>query len=118
MIPTEYLTFETQGKSVAISDVEAMRDAPFEEQSERVRKLGFRLFVKRAKVGQSKHIRVRPRFDSWSLAGRIRVLVPEITWETLCKLFELAGRVGLCDWRPGCKTPGPYGMFNAKLERC
>ena len=80
--------------------------------------MGFRLFVKRAKIGTSKHVRVRPRFDSWQIQGTINVLSPDISWEVLNTLFELAGRVGICDWRPGCKTPGPYGMFAAKLKKC
>jgi len=118
LIPTEYLDFSTAGRKVEIGEIEAVRDLPFQEQSEAARKLGFRLFIKRAVIGKAKHVRVRPRFDVWELAGTIRVLVPEITWDVLGKLFELAGRVGLCDWRPGCKTPGPYGMFTAKVTKC
>ena len=35
--------------------------------------LGFELFAKGAKIGQSKHIRVRPRFNAWSASGTITV---------------------------------------------
>ncbi len=36
----------------------------------------------------------------------------QITEDVLKSLFEYAGTYkGLCDWRPGGKTPGPYGMF-------
>lgn len=117
LIPTEYLEFCCDGKQIAMADVTTLRDLPFAKQAEAVQSLGFKLFVKRAKIGQSKHVRVRPRFDRWSLSGSIQILVPEISYDILGKLFDLAGRVGLCDWRPGCKTPGPYGMFEAKLSK-
>ena len=59
------------------------------------------------------HVRVRPKFAKWSVAGEIMVLKPEITGEILQQLFELAGKAGLCDWRPSGKTPGPYGQADA-----
>ena len=89
----------------------------FTQQADAVRKLGFRLFAKRAKIGTSKHIRVRPRFDQWAVSGDIETIAPELTLEVVRQLFNLAGRVGLCDWRPGCKTPGPFGMFSATVEQ-
>jgi len=116
LIPTEYLEFRCGGKQIAIKDVLAVRAKPFTAHTSAVQKLGFKLFIKRARVGQSKHVRVRPRFDDWSISGRIHILAQEITFEVLTQLFDLAGRIGLCDWRPGCKTPGPYGMFEAKLQ--
>ena len=117
LIPTEFLTFTVDGQQIPMSAIHAMRDDTFKRQAEAVEKLGFRLFVKRAKVGQSKHVRVRPRFDRWSISGTIRILVPEISYDVLVQLFDLAGRVGLCDWRPGCKTPGPYGMYESRLKK-
>ena len=36
---------------------------------------GFMLYVKGAKIGQSKHVRVRPRFDRWSATGTINVII-------------------------------------------
>lgn len=116
LIPTEFLDFRNNGQHVPTSKIAAMRDDTFAKQSERAKSLGFRLYVKRARIGQSKHVRVRPRFDTWTASGTVQVLVPEITYEVLSQLFDLAGRIGLCDWRPGCKTPGPYGMFSAKLK--
>jgi hypothetical protein len=119
LIPTEYLHFSLDGtRQIAIADCHKLRDFPFSKQADAVRAMGFRLFVKRAKIGTSKHVRVRPRFDAWQIRGTIAVLTPDISWEVLGTLFDLAGRVGLCDWRPGCKTPGPYGMFTAKLKKC
>lgn len=118
LIPTEYIDFFCAGKTISMDDIEAMLDDAFAVQADKAKNMGFRLFVKRARVGTSKHVRVRPRFDSWSASGTIQILSPDISFEVLEKLFDLAGRVGLCDWRPGCKTPGPYGMFEAKLKKC
>lgn len=91
------------------------RDESFSGQADAVRKLGFRLFAKRARVGSSKHVRVRARFDRWQVVGEVLVNAPELTSSVLLQLFEIAGRGGLCDWRPACKTPGPFGMFSAKV---
>lgn len=116
LIPTdEYIDFRCGGKKVAIADVLALRDLPFGEQCVKVRDLGFRLWAKRAAIGAKKHVRVRPRFDSWSMSGSLEVVLPEITPAVLESMFSIAGRVGLGDWRPGCKTPGPFGRFTAKL---
>lgn len=81
-----------------------------------VRKAGFTLFMKRAKVGTSKHIRVRPRFDEWAVSGSVEVEAPELTADVVKELFRVAGRVGLGDWRPGCSTPGRFGMFTAAVK--
>lgn len=116
-IPSEHLDLFVAGKQVPWEAVSAIRGLPFKAQADAVQKLGFRLFIKRARVGQSKHVRVRARLDNWSIRGSVQVVAPEISFEVLEKLFEIAGRVGLCDWRPGCKTPGPYGMFAAKIKR-
>jgi hypothetical protein len=103
-------------EQVPIAPIIKLMDLPFDKQANAVRDMGFRLFVKRARVGQSKHIRVRPRFDLWTASGVVVTTKQELTFENVAKLFELAGSVGLCDWRPGCKTPGPYGMFSAELD--
>lgn len=80
-------------------------------------KHGFMLFVKRAKIGASKHIRVRPRFDNWACTGSIVVWDDQITEDVLRDILEYAGRYkGLGDWRPGGKTPGPHGMFEATVK--
>ena len=79
-----------------------------------VKKLGFELFLKRAKIGQSKHVRVRPFFLNWSAVGSILVMDSQITREALTDILEAAGAYkGLGDWRPSSKTPGPYGTFSA-----
>lgn len=116
LIPTEFLSFTVGGKPITMASMDALHGKPFPDQADGVRALGFRLFVKRARVRSSKHIRVRPRFDTWQVSGTIQILVPEIKEENLVQLFTLAGRVGLGDWRPGCRTPGPYGMFETAWE--
>ncbi len=84
-----------------------------------VRAMGFDLLVKRARIGTSKHIRVRPVFaPGWSVRGSLSVWDEQITEEALANILEYAGQYkGLGDWRPGGKTPGPYGTFEATLER-
>ena len=113
LISSEACEFRANGEQVKWSDVVAMREKTFAEQSAASKKLGFDLFVKRARVGMSKHIRVRPKFSVWSVTGEVMVLRPEITADILAQLFELAGKAGLCDWRPAGKTPGPYGQSDA-----
>lgn len=106
------------GKTVSAAKVEAI-EGDFKHHAEAVKPLGFVLFVKRAKVGSSKHIRVRPRFEVWQLRGRIEVMVQEITGDVLKQLFDIAGKYkGLCDWRPSSKqSPGPFGRFEAEVVK-
>lgn len=80
--------------------------------------LGFELFVKGAKIGNAKHIRVRPRFDTWTASGTITVLDDTITQEVLSQVLEQAGMYcGLGDWRPSSpKSPGSWGRFTAEVK--
>jgi hypothetical protein len=81
---------------------------------------GFSLFVKRARLdGGAKHVRVRPRFDTWEVAGSISVLDSTITGETLETILKYAGvQCGVGDWRPSSpKSPGPFGRFRAEVYR-
>lgn len=103
-------------RSLNIADIPDRKET-FEHHSDWAKKTGFSLLKKRAAVGQSKHVRVRPRFDEWQVSGRVEVLADEITRDILQQLFDLAGREGLGDWRPGGKTPGPYGQFTAKIAK-
>jgi hypothetical protein len=115
---SEFFRFEFgNGKQLSVSQLNAMRDLPFPEQKAACDELGFRLFVKRAKVGQSKHVRVRPRFDSWKVIGELHVIADDFPLPQLEMVFFYAGRAGLCDWRPSSKSsPGPYGMFSATVK--
>ena len=108
-----------QGNTISWSDIERMKDIQqFSWHKTEVAKLGFDLMIKRAKIGTSKHIRVRPIFDAgWKLTGRLAVWDDQITEDVLRKIIEYAGQYkGIGDWRPGGKTPGPYGMYSAEIE--
>lgn len=106
-----------QRQKIAVKSLNAIAHLSFVEQAEEAEKLGFKLFAKRARIGQAKHVRVRPRFEQWEVRGTVCVRKDEITFEILEKMFELAGSIGLCDWRPGCKTPGPFGQFTSELKQ-
>lgn len=112
LIPSDFCEFLIDGKPIAKSAIDKLKDKTFTEQVAGAEALGFKLDVRRAKIGTSKHVRVRPKFDKWSVRGSIHVTVPEITNDVLLQLFELAGSCGLCDWRPSSpKSPGPYGQW-------
>lgn len=102
---------------VLMADVVKLRGKPFEQQVAGVEKLGFALDIRRAVVGTSKHVRVRPRFDVWSLKGTLEVTEPAITEPILHQLFDVAGsRSGIGDWRPSAKKSGTYGRFATELK--
>lgn len=119
LMDAEHLQFTFGGgKQLLMSDLEAMKDLPFSAQADEAKRLGFRLFCKRAKIGTNKHVRVRPRFDSWKVEGTFQVISNDLSFATIEDIFNYAGRAGLCDWRPSSpKRPGPYGMFTAKLKQ-
>lgn len=121
LITEEHLGFAFGPKyetRLTLAEMQGVREDGFVDQARFAQEKGFRLFVKRAKIGQSKHIRVRPRFETWKVYGRIRVMAAEITMDILQQMFDYAGRGGICDWRPSTpKRPGAFGMFTAKLKR-
>ena len=85
-------------------------------------KLGFELLVKRAKVGQAKHVRVRPLFRDWTAMGTLTVLDEQqsgLTKELLGTILNQSGAlVGLGDWRPSSpRASGSYGKFSATLKK-
>lgn len=107
------------GKSVDWMEVVNLGDEEdFEKHQTLAQELGFELFVKRAKIGNSKHVRVRPRFQNWACSGTVTILDDTIDKATLQMILDQAGRfAGLGDWRPSSpKSPGPFGTFTAKLE--
>lgn len=107
------------GKPIPPAPIKALLgEKDFAVHKEAVEKLGFSLFVKRARIGQSKHVRVRPRFDSWQASGELIVSDEQITEAVLRDILEMAGSYkGLGDWRPSSKTPGTFGMFRADVSR-
>ena len=113
---TPFWTLLADGRAIPMESVEALKASEdFDEHLEYVKNLGFDLDVRRARVGQAKHIRVRPLFGAgWSASGVIAVNDDQITKEVLTQFLDIAGKYyGLMDWRPGCRTPGNYGMFTA-----
>ena len=92
--------------------------ADYEAHEQAAQDLGFELFAKSAKVGMSKHIRVRPRFNAWSVSGSMTVFDESITTGVLQSILDMAGMYcGLGDWRPSAPSkPGPWGRFSATIE--
>lgn len=107
-----------KGQTIPVAPILALKDErDFLEHRKAVKAMGFELFLKRAKIGQSKHIRVRPLFDTWAASGVVHVWDEQITTDSLTQIITHAGLYkGLGDWRPGGKTPGPFGMFTAEVR--
>lgn len=98
--------------------IESLKTEPdFVKHEEAARKLGFELFTKRARIGASKHVRVRPRFNAWHASGTLTVFDETITHDVLRNILEFAGRyAGIGDWRPSSpKAPGPFGKFTVEI---
>lgn len=107
------------GVPVKWADVERLKDeSKFTAHKQAAAKLGFDLLVKRAKIGASKHVRVRPQFAAgWQISGSLAVWDEQIDERVLRDVLDYAGQYkGLCDWRPGGRTPGPYGTFEAEVS--
>lgn len=107
------------GKTVAWNEVTTLgAEESFDKHQKFAIAHGFELFVKRAKIGQAKHVRVRPRFQNWSCTGSVTILDDAITKPLLQTILDQAGRfAGLGDWRPSSpKSPGPFGTFTATVE--
>lgn len=105
------------GKTIMLADVNKIA-GDFKDHTEAVKKLGFSLDVRRATVGTSKHVRVRPKFaKGWKVRGTISIVDDRVTVKNLSDIFTLAGLyVGLGDWRPDSpKKPGTFGRFEAKV---
>ena len=99
--------------------VEMLVDEPdFKVHLETAVELGFELFVKPAKIGRAKHIRVRPRFDTWSATGTVTILDDDISEAILRTILTQSGSyVGIGDWRPGSIASGQFGRFVATVEK-
>lgn len=107
------------GQEILYGPIKALINEPdFDLHEILAQELGFSLFVKRAGIKSSKHVRVRPRFDSWSCSGTITVFDEMITKEVLENILRFAGAYsGLGDWRPSApKSPGPWGKFTTEVK--
>lgn len=107
-------------KEITVAEIRAIgEDATFDEHISACAKLGFLLDVRRASVGQSKHVRVRPRFDAgWTASGLVNILDDDlISRDTFAGILEYCGDfVGIGDWRPSApKKPGPHGRFTVEV---
>lgn len=97
--------------------MELVEEPEFAKHEEAARNAGFTLFVKRARVGTSKHVRVRPRFENWTASGTLTVVDPTITKDMLQTILTFAGAFcGIGDWRPSSPTPGQFGRFTAEIK--
>jgi hypothetical protein len=111
---------EVNGKVLSFEPIkDLMHENDFEVHQKIIEDQGFMLFVKRAKIGANKHVRVRPRFDDWSCQGTVTVFDDMITDDVLQNIFTFAGAFsGLGDWRPSApKSPGPYGKFTVAIKK-
>lgn len=106
-----------KGKSIPVAPLLKLEsEREFDAHKKAAEKAGFSLFVKRVKVGSSKHVRVRPLFENWSTTGRVLVWDDQITTDVLSQVVTQAGLYkGLGDWRPSGRTPGSYGTFTATI---
>ena len=118
-VASAYLKLEVNGKHIPIDDIKKLIAEPdFGKHMEAVNEMGFSLFMRRARIGTSKHVRVRPRFNNWALSGQMQVWDDEITEGALSNFFLYAGAYkGLGDWRPGSPTPGAFGRFTAEVAK-
>jgi hypothetical protein len=118
LVDGSHWPLRVDGKLIPVAPLMALETEPnFEAHQKTVEALGFALHVKRAKVQNSKHIRVRPMFERWTARGVVHVWDEQITKDILLSVATQAGLYkGLGDWRPGGKTPGPYGMFTVSID--
>jgi hypothetical protein len=112
-----YWPLLVNGKTIPMSAILPLQKVEkFSEQEKRVRDLGFTLFVKRVRVGEMKHVRVRPRFDNWSIEGDLILTDSQISDEILRKILQYSGTKGLGDGRPSSpRAPGSFGMFQPEF---
>lgn len=110
--------FQVDGMAIAVAPLLDLRtEADFEVHQRTAEAMKFNLHIKRAKIGQSKHIRVRPVFERWTASGVVHVWDDQITKDALQQIVTHAGLYkGLGDWRPGGRTPGPFGVFNGSVD--
>lgn len=116
-----YFPLSVSGNTIPVAPfLKMMREdvTDFDQHTKAANDAGFFLYCKRAKIGNSKHVRVRPRFNQWSFDIELTVWDDLIDDTNLGLIAEYAGRYkGLCDWRPSSPTPGSYGMFTASVKR-
>jgi hypothetical protein len=123
MLDQQQFDLYVKGKRVEVAPLNALIGVTdFVRHLETAEQVGFELLVKRAKVGQAKHVRVRPMFRDWAAVGSFTVIDEELSGLTepiLRTILAQAGALcGLCDWRPSSpKSSGTFGTFQAELAK-
>lgn len=109
----------TNGNTIPWEPLEALYNEPdFEVHQQVAESLGVELFLKRAKIGMAKHVRVRPRISNWTASGVITVLDDQLTQDVITTILKQGGfYIGLCDWRPGSRSPGQFGRFSVNVKK-
>ena len=121
VLDQQQMTLFTGGKTVPVQPFrDLIGETDFLKHLEAAEAHGFELLVKRARVGQAKHVRVRPLFRDWRLEGSFTVLDEEtsgLTQHVLETILAQAGALcGLGDWRPSSpKSSGTFGRFAAEI---
>lgn len=107
------------GNPIDVAEINALiGEMDFAKHQSTAAALGLSLFVKRARIGASKHVRVRPRFEQWSLVFSLDVWDEQLSLDALKSIWRYGGQYkGLGDWRPSSRTPGPFGRFEAKISK-
>jgi len=121
MIDQQQWQILLNGNPIPIEKIKKLiGNTDFADHVETAESLGFELLVKRAKIGRSKHIRVRPMFREWQAVGSLTVIDDEISGipkEVLQTILNQSGAVcGLCDWRPSSPNSGTFGKFNPVVD--
>lgn len=122
MVDQQQWPLLVKGKSIPVDPFyDLVGNIAFTDHLDLAEKYGFELLVKRAKVGRSKHVRVRPMFREWTLEGSLTVIDEEIsgiTADVLQTVLNQAGAMcGLGDWRPSSQSSGTFGKFEPMIEQ-
>ena len=123
LVDQEQFDLLIDGKPVPVAGLQSLiGENDFQKHLEAAEKLGFELLVKRAKIGQAKHVRVRPLFRKWELVGSLTVIDAELSGidkRALETILNQAGAlVGLGDWRPSSPSKsGTFGRFAPKVTK-
>lgn len=122
LLDQQQMTLLVGGKPLDLTPIKKLiGNLEFTEHLELAEKMGFELLVKRAKIGMSKHVRVRPMFREWSLEGSFTVMDSEVsglTQDIMRLVLNQAGALcGLGDWRPSSPSSGTFGRFAPTIER-
>ena len=121
MLDQQQWDLTVDGRTIPIDRIKPLiGNKEFTDHLDAAESLGFELLVKRAKIGRSKHIRVRPMFREWELHGSLTVIdrdISGITRDILQTILNQAGAIcGLCDWRPSSPSSGTFGKFEPVIH--